>query len=502
MSEALLEALLKEREKQQIREEAEALSRSYLDFVRAAWPTIKPDEQFMSNWHLYAVAAHLEAVSRGEITRLQVWVPPGSMKSLLVTVFWHPWEWTTRPGLRYWTASYETRLCGRFSALARSVMMHPWYQERWGHMFSFTREAEHYYENDRGGSRLATSPTTTGTGEHGHRIIIDDPVSARAADPSVTGGLDFKAMLQIANEWYASTVVSRGIDSEAYGKHARILVMQRLHENDLAANLLEIEEWTVLCLPERYEPAHPYAWRKERVHPAVRLPPELRDGDPRVEGELLWPARRDEAESDAMARHLRYRAAGQLQQRPAVREGEILKRDWWRFYDPRIRAKEEWHRLPDFSLVVVSVDTPLKDKESNDLVAIQCWGVKGADRYLLDLRKGHMNYSACKRQVREMTQWARRIWRQAAHYVLIENAGYGVELILDLKREVSGVLKVTPTQEGDKVMRAEAASADIESGNVFLPGHGPPWQPALDEARCPAEIADFIASCAVFPNGT
>jgi predicted phage terminase large subunit-like protein len=87
-------------------------------------------------------------------------------------------------------------------------------------------------------------------------------------------------------------------------------------------------------------------------------------------------------------------------------------------------------------------------------------------------------------------------------FVLIENAGYGVELVVDLKREITGVTKISPGQEGDKIARAEAASDALESGNVFVPGYGPPWQPAYDEARTPADIADFIASCAAFPHAS
>ena len=147
------------------------------------------------------------------------------------------------------------------------------------------------------------------------------------------------------------------------------------------------------------------------------------------------------------------------------------------------------------------LDTPLKDKESNDNVAIQCYGVRGADRYLVDLRLGKMSFSPTKRQIKEMSQWARKTWRSASHYCLIENAGFGPELIIDLKREITGVIKIDAGAEGNKVQRAISACDALESGNVYLPGHGPPWQPALNEALCEGDIADFIANLALFPNG-
>ena len=178
----------------------------------------------------------------------------------------------------------------------------------------------------------------------------------------------------------------------------------------------------------------------------------------------------------------------------------MLKVAWWRFYDSEIRSKEQWSRLPKFRLLVISVDTPLKDKEQSDNIAIQCYGVKGADRYMLDLRLDKMSKGRARREIKEMWRWARSTWRGVPIYVLIENAGYGVELMDDLKREITGVTKIPAGEEGNKTIRADSASDALESGNYFLPGFGPPWQPAYDETKSPADIAAFIHNCALFPN--
>lgn len=475
MQDEIRAALRQTIDERKLAEEAEFLSGSMVDFVREAWPVLKPEERYQHNWHIEAICQHLEAVSAGEIMRLQVWIPPGMMKSGCVSVFWHPWEWTKNPWIRYWGASYETRLAGRLSKMSQNVIASNWYQERWGNAFSLTRDAEHYWENDRGGTRLATAPESTGSGEHGHRILIDDPINAKAADATS------KVVLNMTNEWYDGTVVSRGIGAD----HARVIIMQRLHENDLAGHVQELEDWEVLCLPERFEGNHPYAWR----------------GDPRGEGDLLWPTYRPEAASIAMAKSLgSHRAAGQLQQRPAPREGQILKRHWWRFYDTAVLTDPK--RKPKFQAVVQSVDTPLRDKQHNDNVAIQSWGVIGSSRYLLDLKKGKMNYGQAKRSVIEQAKYVRGLYPRTAHYLLIENAGYGVELLVDLKRELTGVQKISPGVEGDKVMRAEAASSDLEAGNCFLPGRrmGEDELSMPDEKNTPADIVDFIESCALFPN--
>jgi predicted phage terminase large subunit-like protein len=446
--------------------------------VREAWPALKPDDDFLWNWHIDAICEHLEAVTRGEITRLQVWVPPVSMKTLLVSVMGPAWEWTHSPKTRYWSASYSEPLSGIIAGWSRSLIQSDWYKARWGDKFSFVSQSLLQFSNNRGGTRLATSPEGKGTGLHGHRILIDDPI--KPDDAAATS----RAVLESTNQWWDSTVSSRGIGND----FARVIVMQRLHQNDLCAHVLEKEHYEVLCLPERFEKNHPFAWMK----------------DPREEGDLLWPDFRNDKISQALAKDmLTHRAAGQLQQRPAAREGEMMKRHWWRFYDPKLFRDEKLKdRRPKFRTVVQSVDTPLKDKESNDLVAIQAWGVVKADRYLLDLKKGHMNYSQAKRAIIEQSRYVRKLFPTSAHYCLIENAGYGVELIDELKRELTGVQKISRGSDGDKILRAESACSDLESGNCYLPGFrmGADEFSMPDESRCPADIVDFIDSLAGFPN--
>jgi predicted phage terminase large subunit-like protein len=344
-----------------------------------------------------------------------------------------------------------------------------------------------------------------GTGEHGHRILIDDPINARDADATS------KATLEAANDWYDGTVSSRGLDGVEIkdpetGKvetidHARVIIMQRLHEEDLAAHVLEREDWIVLCIPERYYSGHDFAWRGAAGH----LSPEdkgsiIGSGDRREEDELLWPDRRSEKASDALKKSLQHRAAGQLQQMPAPKEGQKLLRNWWRFYPPGLFRDE--NRRPKCTMVVQSVDCPLKDKQVNDMVSIQAWGVKGADRYLIDITTTHMDFFKAKRAIIEQARLVRKMYPRARHKILIENGGYGPELVIDLKRILTGVESVPAGQEGDKEVRAESAADDLQSGNCWLPGIGGGADSSLGPASViSSEIRDFIESCAVFPNG-
>lgn len=184
-------------------------------------------------------------------------------------------------------------------------------------------------------------------------------------------------------------------------------------------------------------------------------------------------------------------------------EGDLLKRHWWRYFDPKL-LKETQGKIrfgnedPRFQMVVVSVDTPLKDKHSSDRVAIQVWGVDGANRYLLNGQAENMGYDQARRSIIDISRWTRKHWQRCQHRVLIENAGYGPELITDLSRDIGLIEKITSNAEGTKGMRALAAAGDLETGNVFLPGKKASDGTGPDERSCPAFTISLIEEAALF----
>lgn len=487
--------IARERERRKQEYESAEFSRSLVAFSQGAWPILNPRREYHHNWHIDAICAHLMAVTFGHITRLQVWVTPGSMKSLNVSVLWPAWEWTLNPGLRYWSASYEIGLAGRLASKTRDLIAHPWYQARWGDLFKMKKADERYYDNNMGGSRLATAPGSTALGEHGDRIVIDDAINAKDANATS------RVVLDQTNTWFDDTCLGR-LANPMTG--AIVNIQQRLHEDDLAGHLLTVdddEEWVVLCLPERFEEDHPNAWVGDNVHPSVReyLPAELHAGDPREEGELLWPTHRDEKASSAFARRLgSHKAAGQLQQRPSAREGEMMKRAWWQFFRPSLLA-EDSHLMPKFSSVVISWDTAFKDKTTSDYVCGQAWGVNGANRYLLRTWHGKMNLAATKTSMQEARTWARKRWPHAAHFTLVEKSANGTDIIDQMRSEITGIVPITVAH--DKVTRAEAAIPVLEFGNVFVPGYA---LADLSGPRqdTPADTMGLIDECAKFPLGS
>jgi predicted phage terminase large subunit-like protein len=181
-------------------------------------------------------------------------------------------------------------------------------------------------------------------------------------------------------------------------------------------------------------------------------------------------------------------------------EGDLLKRAWWKYYPERKQREDDntfVKRMPRFQMVLVSVDNPLKDKESSDFVAIQCWGIDKANRYLLGADTRKMGYDAAKRAVIEMSRWARRLWPGAQHRALIENAGFGVEMIVDLKRDLGLIEKISVGSEGNKGQRAFSAASDLETGHCFLPGTVKDDLSGPDES-CPAITHSLVEEAALF----
>jgi predicted phage terminase large subunit-like protein len=470
---AVRTALERRRTQELIAQEADACQASFRLFVQKAWPVIEPVTRFVAGWHIDAICDGLQAASRGEIDRLLINVPPRHMKSIAVSVLWPAWIWTTTPHTRFLTASYGANLAERDAVRSRDLLRSCWYQERWPEIeLKSDVNRTNRYENTHTGYRIATSVGGEATGEGGDVIIIDDPHKFEEA-------MNESARARVL-DWHDGTLGFRFNDPK---NGIEIVVMQRLHERDLCGHLLERGGYTHLCLPARYEPAHPFVWPH----------------DPRSkEGDLLWPAHIPEPALTRIEQTMgSFRAAGQLQQRPAAPEGELLKRAWWQFYPPENLNQDRISMLPRFHHIVSSWDTAFEDKTSSDYVVGQVWGIHGPDRYLLYSYRRHANLNATKAAMRTAYSWVEERWPRAAHTILIEKSANGAEIIAALKRELTGVLAVTVST--DKITRAIAASPPLESGNVYLPGHATPEIPAGYQA--PDWVANLIEEAATFPNG-
>jgi predicted phage terminase large subunit-like protein len=436
------------------------MRRSLKEFTKGCWPTIEPASNFVDNWHIDAISDHLQAVVEGDIKRLIINIPPRHMKSISVAVALPAWTWTVQPAKKFLFASYASSLSIRDSVKCRRLVESPWYKEHFGEMFKLTgdQNQKQRFENDKTGQRIATSVDGALTGEGGDIIVIDDPHNVREADSST--------VRQGVLEWWDQAMQSRLNDPKT---GAFVIIMQRVHENDLTGHILanEHEDWDHLCLPARYEVGHPTPVRSS-----------LYFTDPRTEeNELLWPERVDDNTLSNLEKSLgSYASAGQLQQRPMPKGGGILRAEWW--------VPWEKESLPDIEYVIQSWDTAFSTKEKSSYSARTTWGVFKKDGQInaivLDMWYDRVTYPELRRIAQES------YYEYEPDAVLIEKKASGQSLLQDLRMAGIPVLEYSPDR--DKEARAHASSALLEDGRIYFPANKK-W------------ANNLIDICAAFPAG-
>lgn len=433
----------------QVALDREIASRGLLGFMRVAWDQVERGSPFVGNWHIDCVADYLEAVSRNEIRRLILNIPPGCMKSLAVSVFWPSWEWCeVDPALRHIFVTYSDRLSRRDAVRMRDLIMSPWFQARWPHITiptQNTRSAK-MFKNSEGGFRFSTTIKGGLTGEHGHRLNVDDPVKPR---DTIGSRAALGTELDNVIDWWKFTASTRGgADPKRF---ANVIIMQRLHERDLVGHL-ETEEdgWTIVKIPMRWE-------GKAFLGPLGE--------DPRTEeGELLWPERFDEPAVQLAEERLGPRGtAAQNQQRPSPAGGAIFKREWFGYWGaPGCKYLTLPARRREVQIWDMSFKGKPRPGKKRSFVCGQVWAQIGADMLLIGQERGQWGFVDQQAAVRRLTGRFPR-----AHRKYIEDAANGAAIVNSMRGSIPG-LKLVPTGGGSEA-RAEAASISFESGNVYFP---------------------------------
>ena len=445
-------------------------------FIQMAWHTIEPHQPYLHNWHISAVCEHLEAVSRRQIKRLIINIPPRSMKSIAVSVMWPAWTWTQRPSERFLYASYSADLSRKHSLDRRTVIRSDWYQRLWGDRFQLSSDQneKNEFTNSARGVMLATSCGGQATGKGGGILVADDLLNPQQAASEAE-------RLQ-ANSFFDQSLYNR-LDNP--NEDAIVIVMQRLHEDDVAGHVVGNGNWDQLVIPMEYD--------------GRRMVTSLGWSDPRTQlGELMWPERFSQETVEGYKRTLgAYGYSGQYQQRPSPAEGGLLKRHWWRYWQPAnmdlppVKVKfpdGQTHEIQAKVLPTLidekiqSWDCAFKDLETSDYVAGGLWGRAGADKFFLERDCRQMDFPET---LRAITSMSAKHPEALAKYV--EDKANGPAVIQTLRHSVPGLIAVNP--EGGKISRAAAVSPQIESGNVYLPHPAiAPW------------VEKFIEDCAAFPN--
>lgn len=457
------------------------LQRDLHQFVVWAWPLIEPDVPFVDNWHIQELCSVLERmalpkVHQRRLRRAVVNVPPGTMKSLLCSVFFPAWVWTRWPEKRFICASYSSLLSNRDNLKMRDLVTHPEYQALFPVVLHEDQKTKTRFNTDKGGYRLATSVEGGGTGEHPDYIIVDDPSTAAEAQ-SDTGR-------QRVVQWWKGTLASRGI-----GRGVNVLcVAQRLHEEDLPGYLLSQGGWTHVCWPMRYMRTRAPSEQDPKGYVADELDPRT------VEGELLFPALFDEQAVAQLEKDLGpYEAAGQLQQQPAPEGGGLFQRAWFKFISalPALRKScRGWDTAGTKDAGDYTTGVLIHEEFEKKVVSGVTMLVSTGRIIISDVVRGQWEAGDVEKT---MVQTARVDGVSVAQREEREGGASGKGVIAGRVKAMAGYDYDEVHLGVNKVIRAKPLRTQASAGNVYLLRTG-------DQVR-DAWIEPFIQELSVFPTG-
>jgi predicted phage terminase large subunit-like protein len=465
-----------------------ALARASLyEFIKAGWAELEPGTPFVDGWHIEEVANFVQEILEdwerctrvipGRTDRATpvvpqdnvINVPPGTMKSLIVSVFAPAWMWLRCPWWRALYASANQNVSLRDSVKCRQLIESVWYQQSFKPTWSFAADqnAKGDYKNTEGGQRQAITVGQRVIGVRADFAAVDDPLDATDAESNSKAARDEVLF------WWDQAFYNRVNDPV---RSKRLVIMQRLHEDDLAGHVKKAGLARTLILPMEFDPKR--ADPRDRRH-AV--------------GELLCPGRYP---ADVLVKERTrlgsWGYAGQMQQDPVPAGGGMFPQKWWRWWSvgrqqTTLARPEGCNTLPAravpvFTDVTMSVDCNFKDAATSDYNVITVWGRIGADSFLLHLWRDRCGFTGTVAAIRD-TYWQ----FPDTFRILIEDKANGSAIIETLKSEIPGIVAVNP--EGGKESRAAAVQPEIEAGNVYLP-EGASW------------VQELIEEFAKFPKGS
>lgn len=407
----------------------QALLRSDLpSFTGKTFFTVSPGSQYLHNWHIHSISNKLQQVMEGKINRLIINIPPRYLKSICVSVAWSAWLMGHNPSIKIMAASYSQTLSNKHSQDCRLILNSPWYQN----LFPSTKiskgenQKSKFVTTERG-FRFATSTGGTATGEGGDILIVDDPQNPNK--------INSKKYRENTIEWFEQTFISR-LNNKKTG--AIVIVMQRLHAEDLCGYLLENkrDQWDLLKIPAIDENTglalHP---ERENLQSLDKLKLELGD----------------------------YNFSAQYLQNPIPNKGAMVNKSWFKYYSSIDKL--------EFSQIIQSWDTAIKAKDEHDYSVGITIGVSGDKYYILDVLRAKSEFPGLINMVKNFASK----WTPKA--ILVEDKSSGQSLIQSLEQKLP-LIAIKP--KFDKITRFAAHTPLFESGRIFIKSDAP-WKLALEQ---------------------
>ena len=376
------------------------------------------------------------------------------MKSLLCNVFFPAWVWTKTPAAKFLHFSYSENLTLRDSVKCRDLIASRWYEERFHIVINKRQDSKDNFQNSYGGYRMCFGTGGSIAGQGGDYLIIDDPLEISKANS--------KAEREHVNYVYDNAIAGRGNDPKTVKK---ILIMQRLHDEDLCGHIIERgDPWELLILPAEWE-------NVVRFHSSIGL------SDPRTEvNELLWPEHIGRKELDILKLPLsEIGVAGQFQQRPTPLVGAIFKRSWFTERRPSMPCVGRYF----------SWDTAASIE---DTAAYTC-GIVGEltpdyRLYIRDVWRKKIEFPQLQYAIEEQAKKYGGMKSVVMKDIIVENKSSGISVIQSLKQTSVFADVVMPyTPKGDKIARAYTSAKWAEKGMVLLPtpSDDVPWLHDFEE---------------------
>lgn len=510
--------------------ERELCTMSLAEFCQAAWPHVDP-ARLEWNWHHELICSILQGLfeewehahgrrgARPRVVNAVFNVPPGTGKSKILCLLFPTWVWVRRPGTKFLCLSVNEEAALRDARDSRGLIRSEWFQETFRPSWSLKddQDAISNFGNTDGGTRLSKAQASEVVGLRADIVVIDDPNNPKEAES--------KIVRETVNELWNTNIYNRVNDPT---KSLRIGIQQRTHSEDWTGFVLKQQGtwsptnpngWLHVCLPAEFEPeracvtpwgSDPRTIKGESLHwdsktKTGRLPPDFLDAE--------------------RARFGTQKYAGQMQQRPTMAEGGMVKLGWWRFFQyedvplvperkdrgPKLIADQldhafgthivapigGWVRGWDFDWTVISVDAAAKKTERGSQYGILVISGKGLRRFVRDDRTRRGDILEILKVLVDLCG------QYDPDRILIEAKAAGSDLAtLFRARFESGEVKgsngkplivrvdeVDPNNTG-KEARLDPCLPELEAGLVHVPERAEWLEPFLGEV-CGFPLATF-----------
>ncbi len=423
-------------------------------FMRQAFKQLHPIHEFLDNWHIDAIIYCLEQSIEGKMPRLIINLPPRQLKSFLTSVVLPAFILGHDASAKIICVSYSDELATTLARDFKRIIESQWYKD----IFPNVKKSKltgNDFVTDQGGFRYATSVGGTITGKGGDFIIVDDPIK-----PTDTNSDKIR---QASNEWYKATLLSRLEDK----KHSvLILVMQRLHVNDLTGYVQTEGNFNKLSLPAI------------AIKDNEKIPVGPNDYYLRQAGEALHEDRESLQTLEKMRNSVgQFIFASQYQQSPETPEGLLFKSKY-------LQIINEDFQIQGGGLFWVSVDSALSESENADYSAISVGYSNQQGHFILSAERGRWDYETLKSKVMKYTNDPDKNFQ-----FIVEAAGSGISLIQYLR--TAGIKCLHYRPQHDKMTRAAYVLPIFVQKRVFI----------KRQAGKDGWIEDYINEFLSFPNG-